>query len=223
MSETNRLRRAVRHVALLLVSFVFAHAAYAVPQAGLEWTGSETTVDGPGWWTLGYQFTADSAITVTSLGAYDNAGDGLNISHDVGLWTAGGILLASATVPSGTGATLDGHFRYVDITDITLDAGSQYIVAAAAFGTFDGGDLYASVPLEMLLEPPDITFLMDRHELTQQSSALVFPTLSNYGGSTGAWFGGSLQLVPEPSTALLLVSGLVGFAISGRWRGKGRG
>lgn len=220
MSETKRLRRAVRHAALLLVYFVFAHAAYAIPQAGIEWTGSENTLDGPGWWTLGYQFTADGAITVTSLGVYDNAGDGLNISHDVGLWTAGGILLASATVPSGTGATLNGHFRYVDIADITLNAGSEYIVAAAAFGTYDGGDIYASVPLDMLLEPPDVTFLMDRHELTQQSSALVFPTLSAYGGSTGAWFGGSLQYVPEPSTALLLASGLVGLAIRGRRGGK---
>src|SRR5512135_2603468 len=59
-----------------------------------------------GTWTLGYSFSANSPISVVGLGVYDYLGNGLNVAHDVGLWNASGTLLASTTVPAGSGASL---------------------------------------------------------------------------------------------------------------------
>ena len=51
---------------------------------------------------LGYQFTLDSTTTFDGLGLYDADSDGLNDSHEVGVWDLGGNLLASTTVGPGT-------------------------------------------------------------------------------------------------------------------------
>ena len=72
----------------------------AVPVAGVEWDVAETTFGGSGYWTMGYQFTSLADISVVQLGAYDESGNGLNRSHDVGIWTTDGTLLGSATVSS---------------------------------------------------------------------------------------------------------------------------
>jgi hypothetical protein len=59
----------------------------------------------------GWIFTANSPITVTSLGVFDFGSNGLSVSHDVGIFDdTTRALLGSTTVPAGTGGTLIDGF-----------------------------------------------------------------------------------------------------------------
>src|SRR4051794_39543468 len=80
--------------------------------------------------TIGFSFTPASNVVVTALGVWDaSTGDPLTQSHQVGIWTAGGTLLASGTVPAN--GPLTGSWRYVSISPVTLTAGQSYIVGSA--------------------------------------------------------------------------------------------
>lgn len=93
---------------------------------------------------IGWEFTANSSITVTALGMVDADANGLLAGHDVGLWDSSGTLLASATIASGTAAELGpgtpAYFRYVNVPQVELQAGGNYIVGAlyAGLGQSDG-------------------------------------------------------------------------------------
>ena len=80
--------------------------------------------------TIGFSFTANSNIVVTGLGVWDaSTGDPLTQNHQVGLWDAGGNLLASGTVL--TNSPLTGSWRYVTISPVTLNAGQTYFAGSA--------------------------------------------------------------------------------------------
>src|SRR4051794_27838322 len=74
-------------------------------------------------YTLGWLFNLSSQINVSALGVYDSGADGLTQDHAVGLWDAGGNLLASTTVPA-SGGSLDNYFRFVPIAPLTLNPGT---------------------------------------------------------------------------------------------------
>lgn len=75
-----------------------------------------------------YFFTPLSNIRVTALGMYDHDQDGLGQYHPVMLYeVAGGVVLASATV-GGTDGFISGVFRYLSISPVFLQAGTQYAV-----------------------------------------------------------------------------------------------
>lgn len=79
--------------------------------------------------TVGTEFTVGASdLLVTSLGMEDTGTDGLNTSHQVGIWEIeGGSLVASVTVPAGTGAHLIETWRFEPLsTPITLIAGRTY-------------------------------------------------------------------------------------------------
>ena len=88
---------------------------------------------------LGGEFTVGAKPeSVTALGYFDgpnsatgSLGDGLLQSHEVGIYTTGGALVAGLdlTVPAG-GGTLVGDFRYVTLgAPITLAANTSYVIA----------------------------------------------------------------------------------------------
>ena len=70
---------------------------------GIEGSGGANT-------TLGWAFSLSSSVLVTDLGIFDGprstAGDGLADSHLISIWTSGGTLVTSTTVPAGTSGTL---------------------------------------------------------------------------------------------------------------------
>jgi hypothetical protein len=176
---------------------------------GLTVTPDPQTAYGNGGWVLGYSFLANSPISVVSLGVYDADGDGLAGSHDVGLWDSSGTLLASTTVPSGTGGSLNAGFRFSSIAPVVLSSGSTYYVGATALGE---GDLWLEDPLS-LTPAPEITY--DSRRYTSSSGSLVFPDAAG-SGSTG-YFGANFEFdsaaVPEPATFGILGVGLAALAV----------
>jgi len=179
-------------------------------------TSNDNVFVNTGTWTLGYSFLVNSAITVTGLGVFDDNSDGLNVSHDVGLWDANGNLLASTTVGAGTVAPLNGFYRMASISGVSLTAGNIYYVGSVNGIDNDG---WLQDP-SSLVAAPEITYLSRQYEFS--GGGLVFPDLVG-SGSTG-YFGGNFEFgtstVPEPGSLLMLGSGVL--AVAGAFRRKFR-
>lgn len=164
-------------------------------------------------WSLGFQFAANSNITVSALGFYDDLGNGITGNHDVGIWTDGGVLLASTTVlPTDV---LSNHFRYHSIAPLNLMAGQTYRIAAVT-----GSDNYA-FGLGGFVVDSQITFLNAAYNTTTIGSGLLdFPDQLQ---ETDGYFGPNMMIspttsaVPEPASMTMLglgVAGLFGYG----WR-----
>jgi hypothetical protein len=148
--------------------------------------------------TLGSIFTANTAVTVTAIGVFDDSLDGLVDSYPVGLFDSAGNLLSSGTVSSGTGSPLTNQFRYANIAPVALTPGNSYEVGALYLDGNDG-----------LLGPGftgPINFATDSRIGFVQSSyasggTLVAP-LSSVGGQ--GYFGPNFKIVdtvvPEPGS-----------------------
>jgi hypothetical protein len=153
--------------------------------------------------TRGFSFNVlDAAgINVTHLTFWDNGGDGLAQSHDVGLWDSAGTLLASTTIAAGTANALDvnGKFRIGAISTVHLAQGNNYVVGAVFLS--GSADLQA-INMVGLTTPPQISYGQTRFN-NNGSSTLSFPTstISQIGLP-----GGSFQFtaVPEPATIAAL-------------------
>jgi hypothetical protein len=97
----------------------------------------------------GWIFSANTLITVTSLGVYDVGGAaGLENSHDVGIYNqTTQTLLGSTTVPAGTSGTLIDRFLYESVSPFSLAQGSNYvIVMTMPSGTSDAQWIETSLP-----------------------------------------------------------------------------
>lgn len=169
--------------------------------------------------TVGWQFHVVKDIAVTGLGWYDENADGLNVSHRVGIWDAAGALLAEVTVPSGTGAPLDGQFRTVFISPIKLQAADNYTI---------GGLLYQSDPERLVCgndnqQGPSVCAPVLQQNVDPRitySAAVYSPASTDLtrpvliGVSTQGYYGPSfsVQAVPEPALAWMGLWLLVGSA-----------
>jgi Domain of unknown function (DUF4082) len=198
----------------LLVAFIAFPVAMHGAQSALLWDGAKADYfgddDGP--FTLGFRFHSETDFQVTALGAFDYLGDGFTQSHLMGLWEATSrTLIVTATIGSGTGGTLDGQFRYVDVPAVSLSANTEYIVAVSDFyGSVQ--DLYGSVPADAFTMTPGLTYLGPQS--AGEAAGLVFPELQ-IGAPFSGVFGANFQftVVPEPSTwALLSVGGILATA-----------
>jgi hypothetical protein len=148
--------------------------------------------------TLGYQFTvgADS-IYALSLGVCNWNEEGLNNSHEVGIWDSQGNLLTSTIIPAGSNKN---QFVYSAVTPVLLEANETYIIGASYIG-YDsdligfsdsynnGSPTYNSA----------VTFNADRFD--ESLSGLTFPSMTDFPEFLGA-FGpnAEIEVVPEPTT-----------------------
>ena len=198
-----------------------------------------------GAYTLGYQFTTGaSALSVSALGFYDAGTAGLNYAHDVGLWTAGGTLLATVSVPAGVN-TLTNTFAFVNLgSSVVLSANTSYVLAA-------NWNALAMTPQDALrfnqngsspaLNGATLVGDVVGAYSNNPTLPLAFPTGSNWanswvsgvpsgfttqplaGGAGASYIGANLMFsaIPEPSTyAAIAGAAMLGLAVWQRRRGK---
>ncbi|OJW22004.1 MAG: hypothetical protein BGO49_14565 [Planctomycetales bacterium 71-10] len=207
------------HATALLLVLTIPCASRADSIAA-DFTGGPTTIGhgGNSSTTLGWTFTAESAVRVAALGYFDEAGDGLAEAHEVGIFDAGGTLLVSATVPSGAGGSLADGFRYVAIAPFVLSAGTYTIggaIGAAASDpvAYNVSGLASASPITI---PTGAGRYTEAGAYTSLSFPdLVYPPQAPYDG----YFGPNFQFtaVPEPSGLALLALGAAG-GLGLRWR-----
>lgn len=156
--------------------------------------------------TMGWTFNVTSPVSVTALGLFDHASNGLADDHEVGLWNASNTLLSSVTVTNAgfvvsSGVTgIRGRWIFMDVADITLPVG-QYVIGAF-YPTGGDGSLMAS-PLTLASE---ITFGQNRYK---PGSSLELPDFTSQGIDP-SYFGPNLLIdpVPEPASFVLVAAGL---------------
>ena len=159
--------------------------------------------------TTGFIFTAQQDATLTALGFSDYGLDGLNMAHEVALYSMTGTVLAMTTVAAGVAAPLIGEYRYAVLDSaFTLQAGTLYLLAAHTDST--DGYRYATVPPATLTVNPLIAIGANAG-VYNYGPGLAFP--QNPGYDIYATPNMLLAAaVPEPGTWVLMFAGLAAVA-----------
>lgn len=161
-----------------------------------------------GSWSLGFAFDPTVNIYVTSLGSFFPGG--ATDVHGVSLWDTSANLLATTDV---TGTGTEG-FDYTAIAPLELLAGTEYVVSATTLSD-DYADCNGPAGCAAGFTDPDIGFL-GHVETPCGGVAPCFPgTGANGFGDFGANFTFTAT-APEPSSLLLLGTGLLGLVGVGR-------
>jgi len=178
-------------------------------QAGLVLTSFVSTAQSTTTtFMTGWDFTVGSSdVTLKRLGYWDESGDGLNASHQVGLWALDGTLLSSAIVPAGTVAPLDGQWRMVDVTEVTLSAGITYRVGGEATGDEYSYGSSSQGPLD-----PAIASIQNLGMFVNDAG-FSFPANGPSGVRLNANAFVALK-APAPGVLALMLSGLGGLAVA---------
>lgn len=136
------------HLHLLLVTFLLSGPIISqADEIALTYRSLYATPIGGGnthGWAFLPVLAPGEQMIITSIGVFDEDGNGLFNTHQVGLWTTpggDGALLASATVPAGSGAPLVEGFRFTSLSPaVPLPLGRGFIIGAY-YSAADGDDL----------------------------------------------------------------------------------
>ncbi len=209
--------KSTRIIVLLACIFLAANAIGAPVLSFNEATGGEglhTDI------SLGWQFNVLQSVTLEGLGWFDEQADGLQNAHTVGIWSPTGTLLASAIIPAGTLASLDGQFRTAAVSPFVLPPGNGYIVGGQSFAG-DAERLACGNPAQGSPFFPQLSQSLDpRVQWTAATysigSAFQRPTM--VGVSSQGYYGPSfsVQAIPEPSTVAVALMGFSVFCLKPR-------
>ena len=140
---------------------------------------------------------------MTQLGWWDQTpASPLAASHQVGLWSVSGTLIASATVLPGD--PLTGGFRYAALSSpVTLGGGTVYMIGGR--DTLADGDNYSTANSALVMGA-GINF----GGATRSNVGVGFAFPVNTTGDPGGHFGPNFiyAAVPEASTQLMMLMGL---------------
>lgn len=216
--------------ALLTATLLLPAAVKALPVVAYELNSINGGAGGGNYnYTMGFLFQADQELLVTDLGLYDQSFDGFAASHQVGLWEltpSGLVLRRSASFGAGQTGTLQGMFRYSDIEDYTLAAGSRYVLAASNYA-LGGGDIAAGAWLTNV-EFNGITYLGGRWGSSSTPGDVLHTPNISYNTDNFMWYASANFIyddgspapdaVPEPSTTALMILGTGMLLVAGRRR-----
>jgi hypothetical protein len=182
-----------------LVATLMAPRLASAQELGVSASGTPQTLGNPPF-SLGYRFDVTSPFVVQYLGYFDAAGNGLNESHDIGLYDPSGTLLSSATVGPGTGDLLMGGFRLVAVSPFLLAVGAGYNVLGTSVTGIDQLLFSATTSNASGIAYVNGAFC--------EGAALQNACGSNPEGYFGANFAGTVA--PEPASIILLATGMLG-------------
>jgi uncharacterized protein DUF4082 len=204
---------------VLIVGFGSATLKADIPGVAIPGTPKDL---GSSTWNLGFEFLANTNVSVTALGNMDfGSPSSLSQPQQVGLWDSSGDLLASAYVNSSS--TQIDNFAFTFVTPVSLFSGNYYIVGGQGGADYSG--------LEPIAVAPQITYVEDLYTYmgAAPDSPAIGPlnlaepltseslTTTSYAG----WFGGDVLLAtPEPSYYLLLGAGITALLVTFRARRK---
>ncbi|MEQ1636949.1 MAG: DUF4082 domain-containing protein [Methylococcales bacterium] len=159
-------------------------------------------------YVVGFKFTANSNLNVSSLGFYDDAQNGLATSHEVGIFDASGNKLTSVVIPGASGADLVNKFRYASIPSLSLVSGASYTIAGAtsALDGYNYGAYPAGTDIVGLSVDPSISILGG---VFAEGSTLTYPT-KTFNSYLYPTVNMNVAPVPVPAALPLLGIGLVG-------------
>lgn len=205
-----------RRVSGLVLTLVLAVAPAAAGTLAIDFSNTTGQPLSNPPLTLGWAFEVNSPVSVTWLSFFDSDQDGLAESHPVGLWSAAGTLLVSATVEAGTATPLRDKFRAVPVTPTLLLPGAYRI--GALFLSGNDPNMFPTFTTDFSTAP-EITFLRTASAV---GAALTNPNPTFFTMGPG-YFGPNFEFqpVPEPGSMTLvgafgLLAGLVA------WRRRGR-
>jgi len=205
------------------LAVVFAQSAYASSAPILNFNPVEVGYDESHLDEMvGWSFGLQQALTITQVGWYDDGQDGLSRDIQVGLWGAGSQLLGDPIdgmiIRGGIEASLNGVWRVEDLsTPLDLQPGG-YILAG--LDSVQSSDVIKFVGMES----------QDNPTITGSRLTIGSPVWGGNYGPPGFYAPNTFLLVygvelgpmlffsvPEPSTGLLVLTGLLGLAARRRW------
>ena len=165
--------------------------------------------------TLGWEFTANSTVSLTDFGFYNNGGT-IDISHWVGLWNVSGDLLASGTVGPSASDIAIGYFDYSPTTPYTLQAGDTYVIGTLLAS---GDSFYYDS--STVTTAASVSYVQTQFDITDTPS-LTFPQTTDFPSNGFGYFGPNFEVTLTPEPALTLPLGLAMLGVLHRRRRVGR-
>ena len=181
------------------------------------------------WSGVGLQFTVNSAISVTSIGLWDDGGNGFaaNVDHALSayLMTTTGTVLASATFydASPGGAPQNGGYRFKDLSSpVTLQPGNYFLMGYGwtasdlEHNSNNGGtpDTFVSSSL--------VSYVISTWTATGNDPAGTVPTETLGANTTNFFSSANIEFAaatPLPAALPLFATGLGALGLLG-WRRK---